>query len=245
MRFYVPPELIFPEKKLIRIRDESDIHHILDVMRLKEGEVVDIFDGQNKEYSGVIKEANKRLILIAIEKELQPKRIPLYSITLYQALPKKSKMDFIIEKAVEIGANTIVPIKTTRTSFVVSERIGKNIERWKRISKAAAKQCGRATLPVIENVIDFDEVLSESKKLDFVIFAALDKGARPLKEILRSNSSPKNIAVFVGPEGDFSPKEVLAAKAHDFKVCSLGQSVLRVETAAIYILSCLNYEYNI
>ena len=244
MRFYVPPESIFPEKKSIQIRDKSEIHHILDVMRLKEGEVVDIFDGQNKEYSGVIKEANKRSIIIAIEKELCPKRISLYNITLYQALPKKSKMDFIVEKAVEIGADTIVPLVTKRTSFVVSEKIGKNIERWKRISKASAKQCGRTTLPVIENVIDFDKALSVSKKFDFIIFAALDKDARPLKEILRSNSSPKNIAVFIGPEGDFSPKEVLAAKAQDFKVCSLGKSVLRVETAAIYILSCFNYEYN-
>ena len=136
MRFYVPPESVFPEKKLIQIRDKSEIHHILDVMRLKEGEVVDIFDGQNKEYSGVIKEANKRSIIIAIEKELCLKRIPLYNITLYQALPKKSKMDFIIEKAVEIGADTIVPLITERASFVVSERIGKNVERWKSMEYA-------------------------------------------------------------------------------------------------------------
>jgi len=244
MRFYVPPESIFPEKRLIQIRDKSEIHHILDVMRLREGEVVDIFDGQNKEYSGVIKEANKRSILIVIEKELRPKCIPLYNVTLYQALPKKSKMDFIIEKAVEIGADTIVPLITQRTSFVVSDRIDKNIERWRRISKAAAKQCGRSALPLIENVIDFDEALNQSKKFDFIIFAALDKDAKPLKDILRSNLSPKNIAVFVGPKGDFSQKEISAAKVQGFKICSLGRSVLRVETAAIYILSCLNYEYN-
>jgi 16S rRNA (uracil1498-N3)-methyltransferase len=243
MRFYVSPESIFTDKNLIEISDKSEVHHIRDVMRLREGVKVNIFDGRGKEYSGEIKKIDRNLVLIKITKANTWRKELPYNITLYQAIPKRAKMDFIIEKAVELGVNKITPIITERTAPIVKDKSRIKVERWSRIARAASKQCGRMGLPIISDVTDFDDALVESKKNDLVIFAALDNDAKPLRSILR-NAVSKNIAVFVGPEGDFSSKEILMAKEEeDYRISSLGPSILRSETAAIYILSCISYEY--
>jgi len=242
MRFYVPPEAIFMERRIIEIRDRGEIHHIRDVTRLKKDTSVNVFDGKGKEYSGDIKKIDRDSVVIEIKGVVDNKGIVPYKATLYQAIPKKTKMDFIIEKAVELGVDTIVPMVTERTiTALKEENRSLKVERWRRVSKAASKQCGRRELPAISDVTDFNNALEASKKNDLVIFAALDKDARPLKSILR-DSSQKNIAIFVGPEGDFSQDEITAAKGQGYDICSLGPMILRVDTAAIYILSCLNYE---
>jgi len=242
MRFYVPPESIFTERRIIEIKDMDEIHHIRDVMRLKKDTSVNVFDGKGKEYSGDIKKIDKDSVVIEINGVVDNKGIIPYKATLYQAIPKKTKMDFIIEKAVELGADTIVPMVTERTiTALKEEKRSAKVERWRRVGKAASKQCGRVELPEIADVTEFNNALEASKKNDLVIFAALDKDARPLRSILR-DSSQKNIAIFVGPEGDFSQDEIAAAKGQGYSICSLGPRVLRVDTAAIYILSCLNYE---
>ncbi len=242
MRFYVSPGEVFPEKNLIEIKDKKEIHHIRDVMRLKEGLSVEVFNGRGSEYIGDIKRIDKNSIIIDIKEVISLRKEYPFNITLYQAIPKKTKMDFIIEKAVELGVDTIVPIITERTIPVIEEKGLKKIERFKRIVKAAAKQCGRANLPIVSDITYFKEALIDAKKKDLVIFAALDKDTKPLKKIL-SSIKPKNIAIFVGPEGDFSPKEILMAKGEGYHISSLGKLILRVETASIFILSSINYEY--
>ncbi len=242
MRFYVSPEEIFPEKNIIEIRDKKELHHIRDVMRLKKGISVDVFDGRGKEYRGVIKSVDRNLMLIEIKETSTSKKESPITITLYQAIPKKTKMDFIIEKAVELGVNEITPIITERTIPIIDEKGSKKIGRWRRIVKASATQCGRVNLPTVSDIMSFEDALIKAKKNDLVIFAALDKDRRPLKEVLQTTKA-KDIAIFIGPEGDFSRKEVSMAKEHGYKISSLGRLVLRVETAAIYILSSLNYEY--
>ncbi|MFC1667267.1 RsmE family RNA methyltransferase [Candidatus Omnitrophota bacterium] len=244
MRFYVSPESIFLEKNIIEVKDKREIRHIRDVMRLKRSATVDIFDGKGNEYSGKIKDINRGSVVIEIKNIVDFKSDIPYRVTLYQAMPKKGKIDFIVEKAVELGVDTIVPIITERTRWaIVGEKARLKTERWIRIAKAASKQCGRVELPIIRDVTDFNKGLVESKKSDMTIFAALDKDARPLKEAFEA-SRPGNIAVFVGPEGDFSQSEISMARKQGCRICSLGPLVLRVETAAIYILSCLNYEYS-
>ena len=106
---------------------------------------------------------------------------------------------------------------------------------------AASKQCGRVRLPGILDVMRFSDALTASKKTDLVLFAALEEDAAPLNAILKG-SRPNSISVFIGPEGDFSEQEIRMAKQENCRICSLGSLVLRVETAAIYILSCLRYE---
>lgn len=243
MRFYVSPDSVFPDENTIKIKDASELRHIRDVMRLDKGATVNVFDGQGREYTGEIKDVTKTSIVIHIKDIAAYKYKILYNLTLYQALPKKAKMDFIVEKATELGAERITPILTERVISAVKDRSDVKVDRWKRIVKAASKQCGRTRLPAVSDIRGFSEALSEAKKYDLVIFAALDKDAKPLKAILR-DIKPKNIAVFVGPEGDFSPWEISMAKESGFKISSLGTHVLRLETAAVYILSCISYEFS-
>lgn len=242
MRFYVSPEAIFPERSIIEIKDKKEIHHIRDVMRLEKGAEVDIFDGKGTGYSGDIKDIKRDSIVINIKEVKSFKDNPLYKITLFQAMPKRGKMDFIIEKAVELGVDTIVPIITERTIPVLKDRAQKKKDRWQRLAKAVSKQCGRLKLPVISDILDFNEVLAEAKKSELVLFSALDKDALPLSAILKAGC-PNSVSVFIGPEGDFSDKEISVARSKGFSICSLGSLVLKVETASIYVLSSLNYEY--
>ena len=242
MRFYVSPEYISPSKNIIEIKDKDEVHHIRDVMRLKRGTDVRVFDGGGKEYRGDIKEINKLSVIIDIKEILRPRTKRSFSVTLYQAIPKKSKMDFIIEKAVELGVEAIVPMITERTVPTLKDRANKKKDRWQRLAKAASKQCGRSILPSISDVLGFDDALAEAKKNELVLFAALDDSAKLLSAILKG-CSPKTVSVFIGPEGDFTEKEISAARSRGFNICSLGSLVLRAETAAIYVLSSLNYEY--
>ena len=242
MRFYVSPESIFLDKNIIEIKDKSEIHHIRDVMRLEKGAIINVFDGKGREFSGVIDKINNVSIIIKIKDALAFKYSMPFKVTLYQAIPKKSKMDFIVEKIVELGVDRIAPIITERTVPDIKDSGQKKVERWKRIANAAAKQCGRVQLPIVSDIMDFNSALMELKEKDLVIFAALHKDAQSLKALLKG-SNPKNIGVFVGPEGDFSPREILLAKGIGCRLCSLGHLVLKSETAAIYILSCLGYEY--
>ncbi|MEK6733395.1 MAG: RsmE family RNA methyltransferase [Candidatus Omnitrophota bacterium] len=245
MRFYVSPECIFPDKNIIEIKDRSEIHHIRDVMRLDRGAAVDIFDGKSKEFSGCIEEVNKDSIIIKI---LDIKSVvgegfkPSPTITLYQAIPKKNKMDFIIEKAVELGADVIVPIVTERTVPDIKDKAWKKKERWSKIVMASSKQCGRVKLPLVSDIVNFKEALLKAKDSGLVIFAAIDKDAKPLKSLMKG-VNPDSVSIFVGPEGDFSPKEISMATGYGFEIASLGKLILKSDTAGVYILACLAYEY--
>jgi len=243
MRFYVSPEFVYPEKNIIEIKDKGELRHIRDVMRLVPGSEVGVFDGTGMEYLGRIKDINRSSVVIDIIRKIEIKKDIMPDITLYQAIPKKGKMDLIVEKAVELGVTRVAPMITERTISAITGKAGKKQDRWSRIAMAASKQCGRSTLPVIVDIRSFEECLNESGNSDLIVFAALDKDAKPLKQILES-SRPSRVSVFVGPEGDFSQEEIAKARGHGYPVCSLGPLVLRVETAAMYILSCLNYECN-
>ena len=245
MRFFVSPGAVYLDKKIIEIKDKEELHHLKDVMRLKEGSSVAIFDGTGKEYSGVIKSVDKALAVIGIDSVLDvKKRDKQFNITLYQAIPKNTKIDFIIEKATELGVDRVVPMITERTeAFLKSYNTSKKAERWNKIAMVASKQCGRVTLPVISGITDFKDALKDSSNnADLIIFAALDKDSLALKTVLR-NRMQKNISIFIGPEGDFSPDEVSIARKNRCNIVSLGELVLRAETAGIFVLSCLNYEY--
>jgi len=241
MRFYVPPESIFPLKNTIEVKDKTELHHIRDVMRIRAGDSVNIFDGTGREFSCSVEEIRKDAVIMRIKEELPVAQDTCINITLYQAIPKKTKMDFIVEKTVELGVNRVVPLITDRT-VPDSKDFTKKVERWKRIGMASSKQSGRAALPDISGVMRFSNAIEDSKDNDLIVFASLDEGSKPLRDILRA-LAPKKIAVFIGPEGDFSPKEISIATENRCSMCSLGSLVLKSETAAIYVLSCLTYEY--
>jgi len=241
MRFYVPPGSISPLKDTAEIKDKTEVHHIRDVLRLQKGDVVYIFDGQGREFSCCIEGMKRDAVIVRIKEVLPAKDSALFNITLYQAIPKKTKMDFIVEKAVELGIHRIVPVITDRTVPEIKDKCRRKTERWVKIAIAASKQCGRAKIPLISDIMTFDDALIESRKSDLVLFAALDRKAEPLKSVLKNNAS-KNIAIFIGPEGDFSLREISLARDAGYNICSLGPLVLRCDTAALFMLSCINYE---
>lgn len=241
-RFYVRPEDVKGDEILV---SKEEAHHIVDVMRLSSGDEVVAFDGEGREYIGKILNVSKGALKIKIEKINEVKPEQKTHITLAQALPKRAKMDFIIEKATELGADAVIPLITERTIVNLSkEKASQKAKHWQNIGISASKQCGRVSVPQVGAVLKFNELLTEIKSYDLVMMACLAEGTKPIKEMI-AGFKGKKILAMVGPEGDFSPKEIGSAKAQGARLISLGHSVLRVDTAAIFILSILNYESNI
>jgi 16S rRNA (uracil1498-N3)-methyltransferase len=212
-----------------------------DALRLKKGDKVALFDEKGNEYGCVIKELAGAIIL-AIKSRHPPRSPGLQAkITIACAIPKKSKIDDIIDKLTQLGVDTIIPIETQRVIVRLDEgkRIGRH-KRWERIILSACEQSQRNTAAVLEPVQDLKAVLSKSDAYDLKLISTLYGERRPLKEALAGHR-PRNILVLVGPEGDFTPEEVREAKAVGFVPVSLGGLVLRVETAAVAIASVLNY----
>lgn len=237
-RFYILPENV---KGTTIYIGGDEAHHILEVMRLKKGDRIVTFDGVGKEYEGIIKDAAKGKAVVEITKSSVLDKKEGVDITLVQALPKKARIDFIIEKATELGVNVIMPVHTARTVVRLdSEKRNSRLTRWGKIAVSASKQCGRLQVPKIFPIAGFKEVLKKSEDYDLAIMACLHRSARSLQEILEGFTG-KSIIVFIGPEGDFTENEIEAASSSGCRPASLGPRVLRVDTAALNILSVLRY----
>ena len=150
-------------------------------------------------------------------------------------------MDLIVQKSVELGIAAIQPLTTKNT--VVQPGEGKS-EKWRRTAMEACKQCGQDTLPQIADPLPFDVWLSGHQASSSLrLIASLATGAQPLRHVLRAHPGTTDVALLVGPEGDFTPEETSAATVAGFVPVSLGEIILRVETASLYCLSVLRYEY--
>ena len=159
-------------------------------------------------------------------------------ITLAQAMPKGQKLDFVVEKATELGVARIVPLRTSRTIGSASEH---KLERWRKLARSAAQQSGRSSVPAIEPPQDYAAFLARIQEFDAAIFA-WELAERPLREVLRDRSGAENVAAIVGPEGGFSHAEAEAAVEAGAQAVSLGSRILRTETAPLVLLTALLYE---
>lgn len=251
-RFYIPKASIKGNRICIT---GKEAHHILDVMRLKVSDEVIIFDGTGKEYLAVIENASQRSLEARIIEVRQTDKGESCSITLIQAIPKKEKMDYVVEKATELGVARIIPVFTKRTIPDWDDAKKASMSgRWRRIAQEAAKQCGRSDIPEIEPIIEFKEVITaavnggESKAntaavYDLKLLATLSDRAVKLKDALKSCPECKRIGIAIGPEGDFTPEEADMALKAGYKIVSLGQRVLKSDTAGLAALAIINYEY--
>ncbi len=238
-RFYVPEGSV--RGKLINIGGK-EAHHIIDVMRLKVSDKVVTFDGAGNEYTGFIKEAGRKSVIIEIVEARVPHGGMTYGITLLQAIPKKEKMDYIIEKSTELGVSKIIPLVTEGTIPNWDEpKKASSVERWRKIAMEASKQCGRADIPEIGLIRNFSDASADVAGSDLALMAALDNGAVRLKDAIGGFGGSK-VTIAIGPEGDFTPDEVTRAKGCGFKVVSLGSRVLKSDTAGLFMLAILNYE---
>jgi 16S rRNA (uracil1498-N3)-methyltransferase len=225
-------------------RDDS--HHLTDVLRVGVGARIVVSNGQGGSADAEIIEISNQGVSVRIldRQHLAGDGVLL---TLIQAVPKAQKMDWIIQKATEIGVWSVLPVMTDRGVVKLEEeRADKRTGRWQRIAVEAAKQCRTAWIPKVEPVEPLTAVLARPLPVDVLLVGSLETNAYPLKTCLAGlrERRPKSIGLLIGPEGDFSPREFeLAHKAGALPV-SYGSRVLRVETAAIYGLCVLQYELN-
>jgi len=239
-RFYISPARWNPETLAL---DEEEAHHCTDVLRLGVGERLVAFNGQGTEATAEIVTVQKRSVglkTLSVQKTPPPPA----RLTLCQAVPKGKNMELIIEKATELGAAEIIPILSDRTvvRLDAAEALRKQ-EKWQRIAIEACKQCGQNWLPNVRGPVTMERLLAAKPSADLLLIAAIEDGARRLKEILADQPRlPGSAFICIGPEGDFTPAEVGLAKSYGCLPMTLGPIILRTETAAIYSLSVLAHE---
>lgn len=231
----------------------EDAHHIARSLRMAAGETVTLCDGRAEYECELVSFEDDRKVLARVISERPCETEPPFDVTLYQALPKGDKLDTVIQKAVECGVSAIVPFESehcvVRVRPDVEER---KTERRARIALEAAKQCGRGCLPTVAPTVSFDEMLRLAADADAVLFCYEGEGTVPLGELIRakradgtlSGERPR-IAIVVGSEGGFSPKEARRAAEQGFLMTGLGRRILRTETASGFVLSCLVYEFEL
>jgi 16S rRNA (uracil1498-N3)-methyltransferase len=245
-RFYLPPENCKGDS--LRL-DKRETHHALHVLRLKRGDEIVALNGVGEEFFCEVENAARDSISLRVVKKNAAAATPC-SITLLVGIPKGKIIESIIQKSVELGARRIVPLLSERVVTRLDEkgRVQKR-EQWRQMAIEAIKQCGAAWLPEIEMPVTIENFLARKEKFDLQLVGSLQKERRHPKEIFSEFEKAngcllKSIAIWIGPEGDFTLDELRAIQDSGAQPISLGDLTLRVETAAIYCLSFLNYELN-
>jgi len=216
--------------------DDRTAHHMINVLRFRVGQEVLLCDGAGNDYLAILESINKPCTLIFEVINITPSiPEPFIDITLYQGIPKGEKMDWIIEKCIEVGASKIVPVCTSR-SVVKIKDAGKKAERYSRIAKAAASQSMRGIVPEVTGPLIFDEALAQCNNNDLHL-VAYEKENITIKSSV-NKMQPRSVSLWVGPEGGFEEKEVadIINKKSALSI-SLGARILRTETAGIVAIS--------
>jgi 16S rRNA (uracil1498-N3)-methyltransferase len=243
-RFYIAPENWDPRGLMLR---DAEAHHAHDVVRMKRGDRVVVFNGRGREITAEIVDLAKGEVHLRKLHESQTPPLRC-RITLGQAIPKGKNMDLIVQKAVEIGAAEIAPLISERTIVDLDKKEAEQKQaKWQQIAVEAAKQCGQNWLPQVHTPRKLKDFFSHAGNFDLRLIGSLQPDAIHLKKILadyteQHRDRPQSILMMVGPEGDFTPAELALAKSHGCQPITLGPIILRVETAAIYCLSVLSYE---
>ena len=225
------------KEHLVYIDNDENVH-LNSVLRLKVNDIIDICFNDGLVYECILKEVNKKYSVAEIIKLKEGEKQK--NITLFMALISADKLDLTIQKTTELGVSKISPFES---EYCTVKDKGNKQERLSRIALNASKQSGRARLPVVEKTRTFDEMLaclSEYKQ----IILAYEKETQNAKDILSKLDANLSIAVIIGCEGGFSEDEVKKLKNSGARCVSLGDTILRAETASIALLSAINYELN-
>lgn len=239
-RFYIPHPQI--ENDLLTITG-NEVRHIRRVLRLRTGDEIVVFDGSGKEYKGRIVEEEPTSVVIKVGGLFSSKEESSVEITLAQSLLKGEKMDYLIQKATELGVREIIPFFSSRSVPLLDK--SKKLERhrrWERIAIEASKQCGRGFIPKIERLCDYSEMLSLASRESLRLILHEREGRR-LKEVLRESKDQRRIFFIVGPEGGMSWEEVEKSKKTGFIPVFMGGRIMRAETTSLCLLSILQYEW--
>lgn len=235
-RFFAPPSAFNFGKRTVTLASD-EARHLREVLRLKVGDEVQVFDGAGKEFRAAVSQARREFAELEIRDEIEPMRpeSPL-ALTLAVALLKGEKFDLVVQKGTELGVNRFVPVTTRYADIRLRDEAdaAKRVARWQRIALEAAKQSGRAVVPEIAMPVPFPAIISESSCLMFS-----EREGQPLSTELETNS----VTAVIGSEGGWSDEELDQARAGGVPIVTLGGRVLRAETAAISIAALLQHRY--
>lgn len=237
-RFFVPKEAINEREIIIR---GSDANHISNVLRMKEGDKITVCDSKGNDYNCAIASTNKNEIICKINSIEKSHTESEFKITLYQGMPKLDKMEFIIQKCVELGIYAFVPVITEHTVVKINDKTDKKVERWQKISESAAKQCGRGIIPQIYSPMTLKNAIVDANKNDGILIPYENETTKSIKSFLKDFEG-NSLAVFIGPEGGFSKSEIDWAINEGATTVTLGKRILRTETAAITASAVIMYE---
>ncbi|MFM1767796.1 MAG: Ribosomal small subunit methyltransferase [Verrucomicrobiota bacterium] len=243
-RFFLPPEAA--RGPIVELSGE-EAHHAARVLRLRRGDPVAVLDGAGGELACVVADvAGGRVRLEVSARRVVP--APAWRLTLLQALPKGKLFESIVQKATELGVARIVPVLSERVIAQLDDRKAAARQAdWQQVAVEACKQCGQAWLPRVEAPATPAALLARAESWDLPLVASLQPGSRHPRACFEDyraahGRAPASVCVWVGPEGDFTAAEIEAITAGGARPITLGPLVLRVETAAVYCLSVLNYE---
>lgn len=223
------------------VTDPEQLHHLA-VLRLAPGEAVGAFDETGNEYECAVRAIDTARLVLAVLRKL-PAAARLPSITVAVAIPKHSKIDDIIDKLTQVGADRIIPLVSERVIVRLDHRdCGPRHRRWEKIALSATLQSRRNTIPRVDMPMLFPALLEESRGFDLKLIPTLDGRRQELKSVIQG-AAPAHILALIGPEGDFTPEETASACSAGFIPISFGPNVLRVETAAVYICSVLAFQF--
>jgi 16S rRNA (uracil1498-N3)-methyltransferase len=238
-RFHIPPGTANGAEVLL---SPEESHHALRVLRLNTGDAVTLLDGAGVEARGSVLAADKRAVRVGVRERIVHPPLPC-AVTLFQALPKGRLMESIVEKATELGTARIVPLLTEHTiSRPDDDHATSKLAKWRTTALEAVKQCGNPWLPRIDPPVTFTEQVRRHDRFELALVASLHPGARPLRAVFeefqaREKRRPATVAVWVGPEGDFTPGEIATLVDGGVKPITLGRLVLRCDTAAVATLA--------
>lgn len=245
-KFFVSSDQI--QNKLVKIIGE-DVKHISNVLRLQPLDKVIVCDKSvNNSYVAEIINMNKEYTECNIINKIIETTEPDVNIDLFQGLPKSDKMEYIIQKTIEIGVRNIYPVSFERCVVKLDKKTEeKKLDRWKKIAEAAAKQSKRDIISNIENVINIENICQNIEKYDIILLAYENEQNNTLKyELQKLDKNKKlSIGVIIGPEGGLSEKEVDKLITAGAKCVSLGRRILRTETASLVVLSDIIYEFEL
>lgn len=241
-RFYAPPAAFDHDQKTVLL-DQSEGRHLRDVLRLRAGDRVYVFDGRGREFRAQVPDDNRKNGILTSLEPVEPARpeSPL-QLTLAVALLKGEKFDLVVQKATELGVTQIVPLLTARADVRLPKESSsaKRVERWNRLAMEAAKQSGRAFIPTCDDPVAFDSFVAAdttpAKRLMFT-----ERGGTGYEATVVP--ADDNLVALVGPEGGWADEELDQAREHGWNLVTLGGRILRAETAAITVVALLQHRF--
>ncbi len=243
-RFYAPRESFASDGKRLTLPME-EARHMRDVLRLRRGQEVYVFDGHGREFLCEVDEIGKDTATLLVKDEVEPASPEsTLNLTLAAALLKGEKFDLVVQKATELGVARIIPVVTRFADVRVRDErdAARRVARWQRIALEAAKQSGRARVSSVSELTDFASLMERAASNadeKFLLFS--ERGGHPLKEIATRVGSAKSVTAIVGSEGGWADEEIDKARRAGSLIITLGGRTLRAETAAIVVVTLLQH----